>query len=106
MNSDNYPLVRSNKPLRDFEKGEHFFVRLSKSGFTQTALCSFIEIEKGFVVGEVLQHFYPDGHAPMQELAKGSIVRKRAKHCFLWFKGEKYKWPRCHWFQNLDEPVS
>lgn len=100
------PIIKSDKSLRGMSEGDHLLVKAESGGYTQRAFCRFITIEKGFVVAEVLEHFVPRGHTPIEGMTKGSIVKKRAKSFFLWFQGENDGWPRCHWFTSLDEPAS
>lgn len=100
------PIIESDKSLREMSEGEQLLVQAESRGYTQRALCRFITIDKGLVVAEVLEHFVPRGHRPIEGMTKGSIVKKRAKSFFLWFQGESDVWPRCHWFKSLDGPAS
>lgn len=106
MESRDLPIIRTDKSFKQMSEGDKFFVRVSKSGFSQSALCEFVTVEKGMVIGKVLIHYFPRGHAPFEELAEGNTIRKRAKNCFLWYQGESEHWPRYHWFKSLNEPVN
>lgn len=105
MESRDLPIVKTDKSFKQMSEGDKFFVRVSKSGFSQSALCEFVTVEKGMVVGKVLKHYFPKGHSPFKELTEGNTIHKRAKNCFLWYQGERDQWARCHWFTSLDAPV-
>ena len=106
MSQNEHPDTYRPATLRTMKAGELVSVKIEKNGFSQTALCEFIKIERGMVVCKTIEHFFSKGHSPFPELVAGQIVKARAKKCFLFGKPESsLMWPRYVWFKGLDEPV-
>ena len=91
--------------LRKMKPGDSYYVFVTRSGFTQKALCEFIGIERGKIKGKVIHHIFPCGHMPFEGMEAGCTLTTIAKKCLQWGQGENDQWPRCHWFKTLDEPI-
>ena len=83
----------TNKPLREFVKGDLLYVQKMISGHAFTYLCKFIKLDKGVVEAEIVKPEFE------YDMTKG-IIRARSFACYAWTKSTGDKWPNCHWFRN------
>lgn len=91
------------KALKDFTSYDTIYIQKNVRGFAYNYLCQFVKVERGIVMGRVLDVDKSSG-APLEY---NDIITARASRCYLYgrFPEDEIKWNFCHWFKDSKTPL-